>query len=87
MKLFIQKTLGTGNNSSLPAIIKDPFRKEAISSINLYWSSSDWSGGWNGSVTFTNGKTSGKQDLVGSESLDDIVAQIKAIMESIKDKP
>ena len=77
------KMLGSSKVYDLPAIITDPFKEDKITCIGLYWRSA----GWWGYVEFKNGKTEGKQGLVESDSLDNMVAQIRAIVESIKDKP
>lgn len=84
-KIMDIKMLGDGKPFDLPAIIKDPFRKDKITSIALYWYENN--GKWRGYVEFKNGNTSGKQDLDYSDNLDGIVFQIKSIVESINSKP
>ena len=74
------KMLGDCNNFNLPAIIKDPFKQDLITNIGLYWRKA----GWWGYIEFKNGKTESKQNLVESETLEEMVAQIKAIVDSLK---
>lgn len=76
--------LGSGEKFDLPAIIKDPFRKDKITKIWFYWYASTEE--WRGWIEFENGKTQGRQDLVASPTLDGIVAQVKAIVQSINSK-
>lgn len=78
------KALGSGNTSQQLSIIKDPFKVDKITAIHLHFWAAYSKPHWDGTVEFKNGKTSGDQKLEESETLDQIIAQIKTIAESLK---
>lgn len=78
------KLLGSGKPFDMPAIIKDPFHQDRVTSITLDWRK--YKGKWTGDVGFQNGDTTGRQNLIEGEDLDAMVAQIKAILETLKNK-
>jgi hypothetical protein len=70
----------------LPAILKDPFKKNCVKRIYVNyseaWSGKEWKA--NGVVEFSNGNTKGEQSFSG-ESFDEVVAKIKIfITEELK---
>jgi len=74
--------LGNGK-SQLPSVIKDPFKKDCVTHINLFMG--NWGRGiWSGSVEFQNGKTSGKQEIEKTEDFDHAVRQLRELIESVK---
>jgi len=78
------KMLGDGKPFNLPSIIKDPFRTDKVTKMWFYWYAS--TNEWKGWIEFENGKTQGRQDLIASPTLDGIVSQVKAIIQSINGK-
>ena len=76
----IKKFLG---NEKLPTIIKDPFKKNCVKQIYVYYSHS-WIGDkWeaSGSVQFTNGNTKGEQ-LFSGDTFDEVVMKIKNFIDN-----
>ena len=70
------------NKSQVPTIIKDPFKENMINEVHMHWYAND--GLWRATIEFKNGNTKGEQRLVNSSDFDDITAQIRAIIESLK---
>ncbi len=75
------KDLETLGSEKMPAILKDPFKKNCVKRIYVNysegWTIGKWSG--NGAVEFENGNTKGEQKFTG-ESFDEVVAKIKAFV-------
>jgi hypothetical protein len=70
--------------TTMPTVLKDPFSKTKITSVWVDYSPSlfspyNWSA--SGSVSFKNGDTKGEQKFKG-ESFDEVVAKIKAFIET-----
>jgi len=66
-----------GEEKSLPVEFKDPFKKENVQGIAIYFTRG-YDGNtprWWGYIKFTNGETSGKQDFE-EENFDVIVTKI-----------
>lgn len=72
------------NSKQLPSVILDPFSTDKVSAINIFYRPSQWSKHWSGNVHFQNGNTSGSQELVPSDSINELIEQIKIIGESLK---
>lgn len=83
MKILQQFT--GGSKSKLPSIVVDPFTLNSVKCINIrydkFWSTDPFT--WKGSIEFSNGKTSGKQDLEPTPDFDNIILQIKTLLESV----
>lgn len=65
------------------SVIKDPFKKDCVTEINLFFRT--WTGKheWSGSIVFTNDKTTGKQDIPKCSTFEEAVAHMKTILKSI----
>lgn len=72
--------------SNLPSIINNPFSTDQVSGINIYYRPTQWTKHWTGSMTFKNGNTSGSQELVPCDTINELIEQIKVIGESLKIK-
>ncbi len=74
--------------SSLPSIIIDPFNKESISSIFIHYRKPTRfsKNGWSASVEFTSGNTSGEQKTKQYDMFEDLISEIKSILEEVKNK-
>lgn len=76
------------NSESLSSVINNPFQKTKIKRIyvsysqNIFSSDDKWSA--SGSVEFENGNTKGEQGFSGN-TFDDVVLQIKSLIESLKE--
>lgn len=70
------------------SVIKDPFLTENIETIAMYMSTETFSKNkyWWGHVTFKNGNTTGKQDVRNCDSFEKLLAGIKQVLNSVKDK-
>ena len=73
-------------NSTLPAVINNPFSKNRIISIYVHYSqsiidSSTWTA--RGAIEFQNGNTKGEQKFSG-DSFDEVVQKMKAVIEQLK---
>ncbi len=81
----ITKLLGRAKESELPSIIKNPFGKDKIETINLEFRNYDFRPAyWRGSVGFSNGNTKGRQELEECETFEQLLAQLKALGETLK---
>lgn len=78
--------LGDKPKNQALSIIKDPFSVNKVDDIYIRYSTNWGKAKWHGSISFKNGNTIGEQKLLECDTLDDIVTQIKAIGESLKDK-
>lgn len=76
-------TLPNGNSSQLPSLIKDPFLKDHVSSVSIFWFPRT---GWFANIEFTNGNTSGKQTTQKYEDINDLFVEIRTILDQIKNK-
>lgn len=74
---------GIGNEKML-SILKDPFKKSCIKKIYVTYREKTFSDGWvaEGSVKFSNGKTTGEQDFEG-DSFDEVVMKIKNFINEV----
>ncbi len=83
MKILEQFT--AGSKPKLPSIVVDPFTLNSVTCISIrydkLWSSDPFT--WKGSVDFSNGKTSGTQKLEPTPNFDNIILQIKTLLESV----
>lgn len=78
--------LSIGQETLLPSVINNPFSKTKVVGITV-WYQESWAGeGWKatGVVKFKNGNTQGEQTFRG-DTFDEVVAQIKAMLENLKD--
>ncbi len=77
------KLLGFGNEK-LPSVINDPFDKNNIESIHVWFSRGIISGKMSatGKVEFKNGDTSGEQ-MFRAATFDEVVLQIKAMLDNM----
>lgn len=73
--------------TQIPSIIKNPFNKVSIKSINIYYREDIFSrdGKWSctANVEFKNGNTEGKQKFE-HEDFNTVVLQIKAFIATLK---
>ena len=72
-------------NEQLPSVLNNPFCKNSIKRISV--SFAEYSSGWTayGTVEFQNGNTKGEQKLTG-QTFDDVVLQIKALIEEFNEQ-
>lgn len=72
------------NNPNKPALHVDPFKKDKVDSISLYYSrlifSKEYS--WTGHISFKNGNTSGKQQFE-EKDLPDILFKMQQFLDSL----
>jgi hypothetical protein len=75
----------TIGGASLPAIMKDPFRKTKVTKITTWASVNVFNDEWTftGDIYFKNGNTEGKQAFNG-DSFDDVVLKMKACLDSLE---
>lgn len=71
-------------NNSKPALHVDPFKKDKVTSISLYYSRVLFSNkySWVGRIEFENKDTSGKQKFE-EESLPDILSKMQQFLDSL----
>lgn len=65
------------------SVIKDPFNKDCIGDIAINYTTSFGSRYWYARIQFKNGNTSGEQRTPNCETFEEVVAQIKIILNSI----
>ena len=70
------------------SVIKDPFRKDCITGVWMYFQPDIFTNApkWAGWVEFTNGNSIGKQETPKVESFDELIIAMKQIFESIQHK-
>jgi hypothetical protein len=69
------------------SVIMDPFTTECITNINISYSNHIHSKPyWWGRVVFTNGKTSGEQRTNNVDSFEEIVVEMRQILNSLNNK-
>jgi hypothetical protein len=76
------KIIQSIGNEKMPSILKDPFKKNAVTKIYVHFSQGifdkeKWDA--SGNVKFSNGNTHGEQKFKG-ETFDEVVLQIKAFL-------
>lgn len=66
------------------SVISNPFTKESVSSISIYYRK--WSGGnyWYSRVEFENGNTKGEQRTPECATFEEVIIHLKQVLESIK---
>ena len=81
--------LDSFGKEKLPSVLKDPFTKSKVTSINVNFAEPFWSGEkeWksDGTVYFKNGDTKGQQSFkaVGEDAFDQVVLQIRSFLKSL----
>lgn len=70
------------------SVIKDPFSNEYITNINISYSNGQFTSRpyWWGRIAFTNGKTSGEQRTNNVETFEEIVVEMRQIINSLNQK-
>ena len=69
----------------LPSVLNDPFLKDKIEMIAVYYNKNIFKGNWTawGRVEFKNGNTQGEQKFEG-ETFDEVVLKIKEFLNELK---
>lgn len=70
----------TGNEIS---IIKDPFKKDCVGDIGIYYMSSCSVAYWWAKVEFKNGNTKGEQRTPDCKTFEDVITHLKQILNTI----
>lgn len=78
--------IGTTNQSSLLSKLKDPFIKESISGITIRYTTAGRKPYWYALVEFKNGNTRGEQKLGECDTFEEIVLQVKLLLDELKNK-
>lgn len=73
----------TGNELS---VIKDPFNKDCVGDIAIHYTSTFGKPYWWARVEFKNDNTKGEQRTPNCGTFEEIVAQVKIILDSVRDK-
>lgn len=69
------------------SVIKDPFATEHITNVMIAYNNNGFGNPyWYGRVVFTNGKTSGEQKTNNVQSFEEIVVEIRQILNSLNHK-
>jgi hypothetical protein len=69
------------------SVIKDPFATEHITNVMISYNNNGYTNPyWYGRVVFTNGKTSGEQKTNDVQSFEEIVVEIRQILNSLNHK-
>jgi hypothetical protein len=73
--------------SKIISVIKDPFQTNCITNVGIHFSNSGYSKPyWYGYVKFKNGNTQGEQTTNQTQSFEEIVVEIRQILNSINQK-
>lgn len=69
------------------SVIKDPFLKDCLDEVSIYYRT--WCGRkyWYAVVEFKNGNTKGEQKTPEVDTFEDVIYQLKTILNSIQQKP
>jgi hypothetical protein len=78
--------IGTKNQGSLLSTLKDPFIKDSISGITIRYTTAGRKPYWYALVEFKNGNTSGEQRLGECDTFEEIVLQVKLLLDELKNK-
>lgn len=68
------------------SVIKDPFQTNCITNVSINFTNGISTPYWYGYVKFKNGNTEGEQRTNRTQSFEEIVAEIKQILNSINNK-
>ena len=71
------------------SVIKDPFIQEKIKGITIRYNGDTWLNGkphWYLRVEFENGNTKGEQCSPNRESMEEVLVDLKQILDSVKNK-
>lgn len=69
------------------SIINDPFKPNCITNIWISYHNSGFGNPhWSGKVTFVNGKTTGEQKTNNVRNFEQVVVEMKQILDSINNK-
>jgi len=75
--------IGTPGKAEL-SIIRDPFKTEHVSSINIHCQVFRGQGRWNAQVDFRAGLTAGMQETGTCTSFDEVLEKLRAIMNEVQ---
>jgi len=70
------------------SVIVDPFLSDSLESLSIYYRKSPFSGStyWYANVVFQNGKTKGEQKLGNCDTFEEIVIQVRQLLDELKNK-
>lgn len=70
------------------SVIVDPFLSDSLESLSINYRKNSFSGDtyWYANVVFQNGRTKGEQRLGNCETFEEIVIQVKHLLNEIKNK-
>jgi hypothetical protein len=69
------------------SVIKDPFQTNCITNVGIHFSNNGFSNPyWYGYVKFKNGNTEGEQKTNHTQSFEEIVVEIRQILNSLNNK-
>lgn len=76
------------NENNRLSIIVDPFTQDSLESVSINYRKNPFSNEcyWYSNVKFQNGKTIGEQRLGNCETFEEIVLQVKNLLNEIKSK-
>jgi hypothetical protein len=66
------------------SVIKDPFQTNCITNVSINFTTGFSNPYWYGCVKFKNGNTQGEQRTSNTQTFEDIVVEIKQILNSLK---
>lgn len=66
------------------SVIKDPFKKDCVGNVWMYYRTDFGNCYWEGWVEFKNGNTDGKQTTPKCKTFEEVVASIRQILSSIE---
>lgn len=68
------------------SVIQDPFLKDCVTDIAIYYRTTFNDPSWSGYVEFRNGKTEGKQSIPKCATIEEALNHLKIILDTIKSK-
>lgn len=68
------------------SLIRDPFKTEHVSSVNIHGQVFATRIHWNAQVTFSAGLTAGMQETGSCATLDEVLEKLRAIMNEVQRK-
>lgn len=86
--MFPDLNIPEENENNRLSIIVDPFTQDSLESVSINYRKNPFSNEcyWYGVVKFKNGNTAGEQRLGNCQTFEEIVLQVKNLLNEIKSK-
>lgn len=72
--------------SNVLSVIKDPFVKDGLKQIHIHYWGDYKTPHWDAKIEFKNGLTAGEQKTPECKTFEEVMAHVKQILESIKNR-